>query len=85
MAGKVKQESGPEAQFEPYVEWVGGVGYREVTADQWKSAGVENQDSVFWTREEPRVPLSKFTEAAVARLAAEPNFKFVLEPPKEND
>ena len=62
-----------------YVEWTGSAGVREVTVEQWKAAGVEDQDTVLWTRESPRVSMSALTVAAQERLAAEPDFKFVTE------
>lgn len=71
--------------FEPYVEWVGAVGYREITSDQWEEAGVTEQGTVVWTRDNPRVNMSELTESALQRLNGEPNFKFVSEPPKEED
>lgn len=74
-----------EEEFRPYVEWVGGVGYREVTKEQWQEAGVEDQGTVVWTRESPRVLLSELSENARQRLAGEPNFKFVTEEPREDD
>lgn len=80
-----EQQDSESRDFEPYVEWSGGAGYREVTADQWRDAGIEDQGTVVWTRESPRVLLSDLTEAAQKRLAEEPNFSFVLDEPKEND
>lgn len=71
--------------FEPYVEWHGILDYREISQQQWEKAGVEGQDTVWWTRDNPRLPLSRLTAFAHERLAAEPDFSFVLEPPKEND
>lgn len=76
---------GEESEFEPYVEWVGSVGHREVTAQQWIEAGIEDQGTVIWTRDNPRVDMSALTPAASERLAGEPNFKFVTQAPKEND
>lgn len=72
-----------DSSFEPYVEWIGGAGYREVTKEQWEEAGIKDQDTVFWTRESPRLPLSQLTDEARQRLAAEPDFHFVTEAPKE--
>lgn len=74
-----------QEEFRPYVEWVGSAGYREVTDQQWRDAGIEDQGTVTWTRESPRVDLSELTDAARERLAAEPDFKFVHEAPKEDD
>lgn len=70
-----------ESKFEPYVEWRGSAGYREITDDQWKDAGVHDQNTVSWTRGS-HVLLSDLSEDAVARLAGEPDFFFVHE---END
>lgn len=78
-------EESSEERFEPYVEWTGGVGYREITDEQWKEADVTDQGTVVWTRESPRVNLSELSDAARQRLAGEPNFNFVTEQAREED
>lgn len=84
--GPAHDEFGPDGSqydepvdFEPYVEYVGAVGIREVTKDQFAEAGIDDQDTLIWTRESPRVPLSQISEAAQQRLSGEPDFKFVYE------
>ena len=67
-------------EFDPYVEWVGSAGQRDISEEAWQKAGVDGQGSVVWTRENPRLPLSQLTQAAIQRLAEESDFVFVLEP-----
>ncbi len=78
-------DSEGKERFEPYVEWTGSVGHREITAEQWLAAGIEDQDTLVWTRESPRIAISRLTDDARQRLSEEPNFKFVTEPQKEKN
>lgn len=66
----------------PHVYWnglaVGSASRREITTDEFKSAGVEDQATVVWSRENDfRVPLSAFTEAALRVVAVQANMHFV--------
>lgn len=72
-------------EFEPYVEWQGAVTYREITKEHWQQAGVHDQETVTFSRDNRRVPLASLSEDAQNRLADEPDFHFVTEPPKEDD
>lgn len=81
----IEEAPAQQEPFEPYVEWQGLLDYREISREQWAQAGVDDQETVWWTRDNPRLPLSRLSGFAHERLAAEPDFVFVLEPPKEND
>lgn len=83
-ADEQPDEAPAREEFKPYVQWTGASGLREITAEQWKAAGIENQGYVAWTGQNSRVLLSELTDEAAERLSAEPNFTFVLEAPKED-
>lgn len=85
VGGDDQTGANTDEEFEPYVEWTGSAGYREVTAEQFNQAGVPDQETLVWTREQPRIPLSRVSREAQQALAAEQGFNFVTEDPKEND
>lgn len=87
MAGQQKQsnlgiEEPPEAPEEPsaaeeaVVRYVGSSDVREITAAQWKKAGVEDQKKVVWDKSNRHaVPSSEFSKEALAVLRADSGFK----------
>ena len=54
---------------EDLVLYVGGADVRQITAQEWEAAGVENQDTVVFNRENNwRVPANELTDAALQLL-----------------
>lgn len=51
-----------------YLTYTGGATIREVTKDQWETAGVENQDRVEWTPRNPSVKVGDMSADAVRLL-----------------
>lgn len=51
------------------VKYTGSSGVREITKEQWKGAGVENQDTTVWDEgNEYTLPLNLFTADALEVL-----------------
>ena len=61
---------------EPMVEYLGEFGMREITAEQWDSAGVQGMPTVRWERRTGhKVPRSVFTDQALQVLRQDGGFK----------
>jgi hypothetical protein len=65
------------AEEEPKeVRYVGDAGTREITAAQWKGAGVEDQEGVVWdASNDYTLPASDFTPDALRVLARDRGLK----------
>ena len=67
-----ESQQAPRAATEQVVHWKGGLFpfvRREITAAQWKKAGVEDQKTVVWDNDNGfKVPVSEFNEAALKLL-----------------
>lgn len=70
-AEKAEGSDGPDT-----IKYTGDAGVREITAAQWKTAGVEDQETVVWdASNDYTVPLSKFTPDAIAVLRRDRGLK----------
>lgn len=61
---------------EPMVSYLGEFGMREITAEQWQSAGVQGMPTVRWERRSGhKVPRSVFTDQALQVLRQDGGFR----------
>lgn len=60
--------------------YTGGATTREITREQWEAAGVKDQDTVRFSKEENnrRVPVDEMTSAAVELLLDRHSNEFML-------
>lgn len=65
-----------EEDGEPMVRYLGEFGMREITAEQWQSAGVQGMPTVRWERRTGhQVPRSVFTDQALQVLRQDGGFR----------
>lgn len=66
----------PTKSGDKVVTYRGGAHVREITADQWKKAGVEDQETTIWEAGNNwEVDYDEFTDGALAILRRDSTFK----------
>lgn len=74
----------PAASLTNVVRYTGLVSERRISEEEWREAGVSGQDGVVWTKDTGHVvPLDRFSEAALVRLAHSGEFQVIRESDQE--
>lgn len=72
----VEEPAAQEAQVEQVVKYVGGADERSISAADWRSIDVQDQDKVVWNaRNRHQVRVSELSKGALDYLATDSGFK----------
>lgn len=77
MSGTTQNRAASSSDSTPQVvKYTGDAGVREISAADWKTAGVEGQAKVVWNAENDyTLPASDFSAAALEVLKRDPHIK----------